>query len=81
MVDLLEASAAYASIVDGMPRFSRAQVMSKIAKITPGDAFSKEVGLRAFGKLLREGKILRVQDGQFAISKSSRFSVAARFDD
>lgn len=81
MIDLLEASAAYTSIVDGLPRFSRAQVMSKIAKITPGDAFSKEAGLRAFGKLLREGKILRVQDGQFAISKSSRYSVAARFDD
>ncbi len=81
MVDLLEAAAAYTSIVEGQSRFSRAQVMSKIAKITPGDAFSKEAGLRAFGKLLREGKILRVQDGQFAISKASRFSIASRLED
>jgi hypothetical protein len=79
MVELLEAAAAYTSIVEGQSRFSRAQAMSKIAKIAPDDTFSKEAGLRAFGKLLREGKILRVQDGQFAISKTSRFSIASRF--
>lgn len=80
MQDMLEAAAAFTSIVEGKPRFSRAQVMSKIARIETGDGFSKEAGLRAFGKLLREGKILRVQDGQFAISKSSRFSIAQRQD-
>jgi len=78
--DMLEAAAAYTSIVEGRPRFSRAQVMSKLAKVSTADAFSKEAGLRSFGKLLREGKILRVQDGQFAISKSSRFSIASRYD-
>ena len=79
--DLLEAAAAYTSIVESKARFSRAQVMTKIAKLNAHDAFSKEAGLRAFGKLLREGKILRVQDGQFAISKASRFSIASRYDD
>jgi hypothetical protein len=81
MHDLLEAAAAYTSIVEGKGRFSRAQVMSKLARLETADGFSKEAGLRAFGKLLREGKILRVQDGQFAISKSSRFSVASRDSD
>lgn len=78
LTDLLEASAAYTSIVEGRSRFSRAQVMSKIAKLNAGEAYSKEAGLRSFGKLLREGKILRVQDGQFGIAKSSRFSIASR---
>jgi len=78
--DLLEAAAAYTSVVEERPRFSRAQVMSKLAKVaTEEDEFSKEAGLRAFGRLLREGKILRVQDGQFAISKSSQFSSGRRF--
>jgi hypothetical protein len=81
LTDLLEASAAYTSIVEARPRFSRAQVMSKLAKLNIGDAYTKEAGLRSFGKLLREGKILRVQDGQFAISKASRFSVAQRYND
>ena len=76
--EMLEAAAAYTSIVEGKPRFSRAQVMSKIARINLNESFSKEAGLRSFGKLLREGKILRVQDGQFAISQSSRYSVGAR---
>jgi pilus assembly protein FimV len=76
--DLLEAAAAYTSYVEGKPRFSRAQVMSKIAKVDRQASFSKEAGLRSFGKLLREGKILRVQDGQFAISRSSRFAKAAQ---
>ncbi len=81
LTDLLEAAAAYTSIIESKPRFSRAQVMSKIAKLNHGDAFSKEAGLRAFGTLLREGKILRVQDGQFGISKASRFSIASRYND
>ncbi|NOX41146.1 MAG: hypothetical protein GXP05_11740 [Alphaproteobacteria bacterium] len=78
--DLLEASAAYTSIIEGKSRFSRAQIMSKITKIDSNGAFTKEAGLRSFGRLLREGKILRVQDGQFAISKASRFSIASRFE-
>ncbi|MCB1366399.1 MAG: hypothetical protein KDK00_01420 [Rhodobacteraceae bacterium] len=80
MTELLEAAAAYTSIVEGEDRFSRASVMSKIAMLNHGDGYSKEAGLRAFGKLLREGKILRVQDGQFAISKASRYSVASRYE-
>jgi|GEM_PF-859933 len=81
LIDLLEASAAYTAIVEHKPRFSRAQVMSKVARLTSSNsAYTKEAGLRAFGKLLREGKILRAQDGQFAISKASRFSIASRFD-
>jgi len=81
LTDLLEAAAAYTSIVEDKPRFSRAQVMSKIAKLNHGDSYSKEAGLRAFGKLLREGKILRVQDGQFGISEASRFSIATRYNE
>ncbi|MFQ5438484.1 MAG: hypothetical protein ACE5DK_06610, partial [Paracoccaceae bacterium] len=76
--DLLEAAAAYTAIVEESPRFSRAQVMSKIARLENTEDFTKEAGLRSFGRLLREGKILRVQDGQFAISRASRFSIASR---
>lgn len=78
MHDLLESAAAYTTIVEGHERFSRAEVMNKIAGLDHAEGYSKEQGLRAFGKLLREGKILRVQDGHFAIARSSRFSVASR---
>ncbi|PWE32043.1 hypothetical protein DDZ14_12570 [Maritimibacter sp. 55A14] len=76
--ELLEAAAAYTSHVEGRQRFSRAQVMSKIARLKAGEEFSREAGLRSFGKLLREGRIRRVQDGQFVITEDSRFVQEAR---
>lgn len=78
--DLLEAAAAYTAHVEGRTRFSRAQVMSKIARLkaSDSDGFSREEGLRSFGKLLRTGRIRRVQDGQFVISEESRFVQEAR---
>ncbi len=75
--ELLEAAAAYTAHVEGRARFSRAQVMSKIAHMKSGD-FTREAGLRSFGKLLREGRIRRVQDGQFVITEDSRFVQEAR---
>jgi hypothetical protein len=66
--EMLEAAAAYTAFVEGRPRFSRAQVMSKIARLGDSEEFSREAGLRSFGKLLREGRIRRVQDGQFVLS-------------
>jgi len=76
--DLLEAAAAYTSQVEGKPRFSRAQVISKIERLKSGEDFSREAGLRSFGMLLREGRIRRVQDGQFTIDEESRFVQEAR---
>jgi len=78
--ELLEAAAAYTAHIEGRTRFSRAQVMSKIAllKAEDSDGFSREDGLRSFGKLLREGRIRRVQDGQFVINEESRFVQEAR---
>lgn len=78
--DLLEAAAAYTAHIEGRSRFSRAQVMSKLAEIdTPdGTAYSREEGLRSFGKLLRQGRIRRVQDGQFVIADTSRFAQDTR---
>ena len=76
--ELLEAAAAYTAHIEGRPRFSRAQVISKIARLKSGEDFSREAGLRSFGKLLREGRIRRVQDGQFVITENSRFVQEAR---
>ena len=78
LADLLEAAAAYTSYVEGQPRFSRAQVISKLSDVAGAPDVSREAGLRGFGQLLREGKILRVQDGQFTISKSSRYASQQR---
>ncbi|WP_425050351.1 hypothetical protein [Psychromarinibacter sp. S121] len=76
--ELLEASAAYAGAVQGESSNSRPQIMSRVARLLPDGAFSREDGLRAFGVLLREGRILRVERGRFTVAPNSRFNDAQR---
>ena len=52
--------------------------MSRVARLLPDGAFSREDGLRAFGVLLREGRILRVERGRFTVAPGSRFNDAQR---
>lgn len=75
--DLLEAAAAYACHIEGRPHFSRPQIMKEVARAQPENAFSREEGLRAFGTLLRQGKIRKLKRGQFVVSDDTRFNPKA----
>lgn len=77
--DLLEAAAAYYTFVEKIEHFTRPMLMRKIASVSRGDRFSREAGLRSFGTLLREGKILKSEDGKFIIAEGSRFSSESRY--
>lgn len=68
--ELLEAAAAHTTFVEGLEDFSRPQVMRKLMEV---DTFDREDSLRAFGTLLREGRILKVRNGRFAISDDTDF--------
>ena len=72
--EMLEASAAYGSALAGEKSSSRPQIMSRVIRLMPEGSFSREEGLRAFGVLLREGRIRRVERGRFAIAPNSRFN-------
>jgi len=77
--DLLECAAAYASYVEGRPHFSHPEIMRKVrASIEGQESLSREDSLRTFGQLLRQGKIRKVDRGQFTISQSSRYVQDAR---
>ncbi len=71
--ELLEAAAAFRTYVIGQDTFSRPQVMNLILKANPTGNLTREEGLRAFGKLIREGGITKIQRGRYSISESSRF--------
>jgi hypothetical protein len=76
--DLLEAAAAYTAFVERQPSFSRPQIMRRAAAIETDEEFTREAGLRSFGQLLRQGKIRKLQRGQFTISENTRFRPEAR---
>lgn len=70
--DLLEAAASYLSFVEGRDQFTRPQLMVK-ARQALEDEFSREDGLRHFGRLLREGKLRKVAPGHFSVSDRINF--------
>ncbi len=73
MVDIMEAAAAYAQYSEGHPSIGRPYLMRLAAQFIGNDGFSREEGLRAFGELLRQDKIIKVKRGQFAIAETTRF--------
>lgn len=72
IIDLIEAAAAYMYYVEGEADFSRPQVMKKVQTAT-GREISREDGLRAFGRLLRMAKIVKLSNGRFRVSESSDY--------
>ncbi len=71
--ELLEAAAAFRIFVVRQETFSRPQVMGLVLKADHGSEVSREEGLRAFGKLIREGVIRKIQRGRYTISENTRF--------
>ncbi|MDH5530692.1 MAG: hypothetical protein OEY05_11700 [Paracoccaceae bacterium] len=76
--DLLEVAAAYTATVEGLPHFSRPQILLKVAHVADDASYSREDGLRTFGMLLRDGKIEKLRRGQFKITEASKYMSEAR---
>ncbi len=76
LTDLLEAAAGHAVATGGGEVFSRPQVM-RLVRRHIGEEFSREDGLRAFGTLLRQGRIEKVRNGRFRLAGEARPPQAA----
>lgn len=72
VADLLAVSAAWLTLVGGRPRFSRREVMEVFDQI-PGDhPKSLEARIKGYGKLVRGGALVLVDDGLFALSQEEQ---------
>lgn len=69
--ELLEAAAAYNAVMLDRPEFPRQTLFKQLEVLGAADQPSREDGLRSFGKLLREGRIVKTQRGQFGLPQES----------
>jgi hypothetical protein len=69
--DIVEAAVAYVTQEVGRANVNRQQLMRLVRNAVPN--ISREDGLRAFGKLLRNGRIVKVKRGIFVLSERSRY--------
>lgn len=70
--DLLEAAGAYLCYIEGEEDFSRPQVM-KVVQSASKEEISREDGLRYFGRLLRQAKLIKLSNGRFRVSGNTQY--------
>ncbi len=78
LTELLEAAAVYTASVEGQTYFTRPHLLRKVEFVSSRGDFDREEGLRSFGTLLREGKILKISRGQFAVAEASKYMIETR---
>lgn len=76
--EILEASAAFMSVVEGRDHFSRPQLMWHVNTVVPQGTYQREDGLRSFGTLLRNGRISKLRRGAFVLSDESAYLAEAK---
>jgi hypothetical protein len=71
--EMAEAAAAFSIYVLGQPHFSRSQLEQFVESAMDPGEFSGEAVKRAFGTLLRLGRVSKVKRGLFNLAPGSRF--------
>ncbi|MGR3485647.1 MAG: hypothetical protein ACU0BF_09915 [Paracoccaceae bacterium] len=70
--DLYEAAAAHFATREGIDDFTRPMIFRKVREMH-GHAQAREDELRAFGTILREGRVEKVAPGRFGVASGNRY--------
>jgi hypothetical protein len=72
LTEKLEAAGAYICFVDGEEDFSRPQVMKMVQSASDSE-ISREDGLRSFGRLLRQARLIKLPNGRFQVADNTQY--------
>lgn len=72
LTEKLEAAGAYICFVDGEDDFSRPQVMKMVQSASESE-ISREDGLRSFGRLLRQARLIKLPNGRFQVADNTQY--------
>jgi hypothetical protein len=72
LTDQLEAAGAYICFVEGEDDFSRPQVMKMVQSASDSE-ISREDGLRSFGRLLRQARLIKLPNGRFQVAENTQY--------
>ena len=72
LADQLEAAGAFICFIEGENDFSRPQVM-KLVQSASNAEISREDGLRSFGRLLRQARLVKLANGRFQVADNTQF--------
>ena len=78
--DLIEAAAAYNTLVLGRKSFTRLQLFQHIQSLPGQPDHSREVGLRSFGRLIRTGRMTKINAkvGHYVLTATSPILTKAK---
>ncbi|WP_342071560.1 hypothetical protein [Yoonia algicola] len=72
LTDQLEAAGAYICFIEGEDDFSRPQVMKMVQSASDSE-ISREDGLRSFGRLLRQARLIKLPNGRFQVADNTQY--------
>ncbi|MEM7424328.1 MAG: hypothetical protein AAF334_11450, partial [Pseudomonadota bacterium] len=70
--DLLAASAGWITVAKNKSRFSRREVMEVFETIEGDHPRTLEARIKGYGKLVRSGTLILVDDGVFALAQNEK---------
>ncbi|MFN3262040.1 MAG: hypothetical protein ACE37J_15920 [Pikeienuella sp.] len=78
LTEHVEAAAAWLALSEERPRFSRRDVMQALSGIEAAAGYSLEARMKAFRTLLKNGVLVREEDGLYSLSRAARFGHEGR---